>query len=237
MAIDNKYEAIDKQHIDGDNPYFKPMMEILGKVVPLVGILYVIQKQFSPDAAMARIKALVEELVADIQQHEEKIGKIEDLQSKINSPEVAETVLVTINETIRTTNIEKIKRFAAILGYSLTKKKNINWDDASAYIRDIAQLGESDIEVLKILYSIQKDLFIGKHLPRDPNSYTAKNNEVLELADQSGIPRDEFYSRCSRLNGFGLAIEVQRNEGRVAPSDHCFRLTTRGRELVSIISS
>jgi hypothetical protein len=235
-GIEDQYEAIEKQHIDESNPYFKPMLEVFGEFVPLVGLLYVIQKQFSPDAAMARIKALVEQLVIDIQRHEKKLGKVLDIQSKIDSPEIAETVLATINETIRTTNVEKIKRFAAILGHSLTKEKATNWDDAAAYIRDIAQLGDRDIKALEILYSVQKDLFLGKNLAYEPNEYTERNAEVLKLAHESGMPRDEFYSRCGRLNGFGLAIEVQRNEFRVSPGDHCFRLTTRGRELISILS-
>jgi hypothetical protein len=117
-GIDDQYDAIEKQHIDDSNPYFKPMWEAFGTIVPLAGLFYVIQKQFSPDAAAARIKALVEQLVIDIQRHEKKLGRVLDIQSKIDSPEIAETVLATINETIRTTNFKKIKRFAAILGDS-----------------------------------------------------------------------------------------------------------------------
>jgi len=61
-GIEDPYEEIERQHIDESNPYFKSMLEVFGKFVPLAGLLYVIQKQFSPDAALARVKALVDQL-------------------------------------------------------------------------------------------------------------------------------------------------------------------------------
>jgi hypothetical protein len=233
MPIDNPYDAIEKQYKDEADPLFEKIMEVVGQFEPFTGAVNFIRKQFSKEAAVARILALLEQLVSDVQRDQNAIEKI---NKKMESPEAAETMLAAINETIRTTNIEKIKRFAAILGHMFTSDRKTGWDDAAAYIRDIAQLGDRDIQALQILYSVQKDLFLGKNLPLDPNSYTEKNDEVLKLAHESGLPRDEFYSRCGRLNGFGLAIEVQRSDGRSSPSDHCFRLTTRGRELVSIIA-
>jgi hypothetical protein len=232
-GIDDPYEAIEKQYKDEADPLFEKIMEVVGQFEPFTGAVNFIRKQFSKEAAVARISALLQQLVSDIQRDQKAIEKI---NRKMESPEAAETMLAAINETIRTTDLEKIKRFAAILGYTFTSERRTSWDDAAAYIRDIAQLGDRDIQALQILYSVQKDLFLGRNLALKPNSYTEKNNEVLKLADESGMPRDEFYSRCSRLNGFGLAIEVQRNEARIAPEDHCFRITTRGRELTSIIS-
>ena len=45
-------------------------------------------------------------------------------------------------------NQAKIQRFARVLGFELaTPDMGVAaWDDAAAFIRDIAQLGESDIE-------------------------------------------------------------------------------------------
>jgi hypothetical protein len=233
MPIDDPLDAIEKQYKPETDPIFEKVLEIFGKFEPTVGLVNALRKVFSKEATIARINAFIECFVLEVRRLE---GKTNKLTEKLESPQLAETTLAAINETIRTTDLEKIKRFAAILGYSLRSDKKASWDDAAAYIRDIAQLGDRDMQALQVLYSVQKDLFLGKNLAYEPNVYTEKNDEVLKLAHESGMPRDEFYSRCGRLNGFGLAIEVQRNDARVTPSDHCFRLTTRGRELVSIIA-
>jgi hypothetical protein len=107
--------------------------------------------------------------------------------------------------------------------------------EAAAYIRDLAQLAEADIAALRILHNIQRDLVSGPGMTTDPNPYTQRIKEVLEAVDRAEIPRDEFYARCSRLSGFGLALEVMRNNGRMAPGDHCFRVTKRATRLLELI--
>ena len=88
---------------------------------------------------------------------------------------------------------------------------------------------------MQILYSVQAPIFCSGTVPTDPNPYTERIKDVLKAVDHAAISREEFYARCSRLNGFGLAIEVQRNDGRMAPGDHCFRLTSRGARLINMI--
>ena len=231
-GIDDPLEAIDKQYEDKKDQIFDKIWRAAAELEPF-GVVNALKVLFSKEATTARFEAFIQQLILEVRRLENE-GRL--LREKVESSEFQETIIAGMNETARTIDIEKIKRFAIIVGSSLdSKRKAKSWDDAAAYIRDISQLGDRDIQALQILYSVQKDLFVGK-VPLDPNSYTEKNSEVLKLAHESGIPRDEFYSRCGRLNGFGLAIEVQRNDVRVSPSDHCFRLTTRGRELVSIIT-
>ena len=232
-GIDDALEAVDRQYEDKRDPIAKKILEIATQLEPF-GILKVLKIIFSKEASTARFEALIQQLILEVRRLD-NAGRL--LRDRVESDGLKETIIAALNEAARTVDVEKIKRFGVIVGSSLDSKRTWkSWDDAATYIRDLAQLGDRDIQALQILYSVQKDLFLGKHLALDPNSYTEKNNEVLQLADESGMPRDEFYSRCSRLNGFGLAIEVQRNESRVSPGDHCFRITTRGRELVSIIS-
>jgi len=234
MAIDNPYDAIAKAYKDDSDQILSRILDVFGHFEPLTGAVNVVRKQFSREATIARVTALLSQLVEDIQRDG---AEIKDLTQRVESPEFAETIIAAVNESIRTTSLEKVKRFAKVLGHSLTSHRNVQWDEAAAYIRDIAQLTEQDVNVLRILHSVQKELFLGKNIALSPNSYTERNNDVLDLAHKSGIPRDEFYSRCGRLHGFGLAIEVQRNDSRVSPGDHCFRLTTRGRDLISILST
>jgi hypothetical protein len=89
---------------------------------------------------------------------------------------------------------------------------------------------------MSLLYEAQADVVSAVGIvPTDPNPYTERLVRVLEAVDAAGIPRDEFYARCSRLNGFGLAIEVPRNNAREAPGDHCFRLTGRAARLMRLL--
>lgn len=230
--IDGPLEAISQQYENKRDRIFAKIWAVARELEPF-GILSALKVLFSEDATNARFEAFIRQLVLEV-------NRLEDtdrfFSEKVESAEFKETIMAAMNETARTIDLEKIKRFALIVGSSLDSKRNTkSWDDAAVYIRDISQLGDGDIKALSVLYTVQRDLFVGKNVALDPNSYTEKNSEVLELVHKSGMPRDEFYSRCARLNGFGLAIEVQRNESRVSPGNLCFRLTTRGRDLISII--
>src|SRR5262249_18385711 len=111
-----------------------------------------------------------------------------------------------------------------------------NWQEIGAYIRDLSQLTEADLKILRILYDSQNQLFQVSNFSINPNDFTQKMPEVLEAVDKAKLSKDDFYARCSRLNGFGLALEVQRNDGRFAPWEHCFRMTGRGYELVKMLA-
>jgi hypothetical protein len=54
---------------------------------------------------------------------------------------------------------------------------------------------------------------------------------------RSKIHQDDFYAICSRLAGFGLAIEEDRNPGRMSFEERCFRPTHRGMTLVAYLRS
>ena len=62
-----------------------------------------------------------------------------------------------------------------------------------------------------------------------------RTDQLVKKVDESKIHRDDFYSYCKRLEGFGLAIEVPRNPSRMAPGDYCFRPTRRGLKLLSLL--
>jgi hypothetical protein len=147
-------------------------------------------------------------------------------------------LLTATAESVRIESQDKIQRFARVLGFEVTRPDGgaPAWEDAAAFIRDLAQLGESDIEALRLLYSNQRDMSAGfGRVPSDPNPYTERLKPLLASVDKAGVDRDDFYSRCARLTGFGLTLEVQRNKTRQSPGDHCFRLTSRGKKLIQII--
>ena len=239
-SIDDPIEAVRMQHREQPDKILDIILEIAGKLDPFTGVVSTIKKHFSQKEAAERVMALFKahELVI------RGLGKdIKDLEDRLQSPEYIEALIVAVHESLRTSNLRKVQRFASILGYELAlgKASLRTWEDAAAFIRDLAELGEADIQALKILDSVQSDLLddevkwpINVH-SYDPNLFTVRHQRVLDLIDERGIQREEFYSRCSRLTGFGLTLEVPRNETRVAPGDYCFRLTLRGKRLLSML--
>jgi hypothetical protein len=233
-GIDDPIDAVKKQYPEESSSPLGLILDVASNFDIFVGVVNTIRNQFSKDTAIERVKALLTVFESTIRRLERDVQRI---SLRLESPEFVETLVVAVNESIRTSDVRKIARFGSILGYSVAEQGNPrSSEDASAYIRDLAQLGEGDIEAMRILHSIQAPLFVGKVVSTDPNPYTALITQVLTAVDQAGISRDDFYSRCSRLNGFGLAIEVMRNDRRMALGDHCFRLTKRGARLVEMIS-
>jgi hypothetical protein len=72
----------------------------------------------------------------------------------------------------------------------------------------------------------------------DANRYTGQWSRVIGLAaERLRWHTDELYSRCARLTGFGLALEVQPNRSHQGPGDHCFRLTGKAVQLLRMLGA
>lgn len=238
MAIDNELDAVHSQYdVQQANQVFELLLQAGEKVGFPLGILQAIRGHFSGKAATERVEALLRELESAVRRHDKTLSS---LASESNSSGFREALLTATAETVRIENYQKIQRFAQVLGHELAAPDLgvPAWDDAGAFIRDLAQLGDPDIEALRLLYRNQSTLTAGfGRVPLDPNAYTRLLRPLLDSVDSAGIDRDDFYSRCARLTGFGLILEVQRSDTRQSPSDHCFRLTARGRKLIQIIDN
>lgn len=233
-SIDDPLETVKSQYPEEPaNQPFEIALQVLSAINPLVAVGNGLRQHFSLEGMKQRVRALFEAFESEIRRHEKQIDEI---RTRLESPEFIETLIVAVNKTVETANRKKIQNFASILGYQVTVGEGRKaWEETSAFIRDIAELGETDIEALHILHSVQKNLFAGAHGITDPNPFTETIQAVLSEVDKRKIPRDDFYSRCARLYGFGLAFEVERNQSRMAPRDHCFRLTLRGKRLLSML--
>ena len=156
-SIDDPIEAVRMQHREQPDKILDIILEIAGKLDPFTGVVSTIKKHFSQKEAAERVMALFKahELVI------RGLGKdIKDLEDRLQSPEYIEALIVAVHESLRTSNLRKVQRFASILGYELAlgKASLRTWEDAAAFIRDLAELGEADIQALKILDSVQSDL-------------------------------------------------------------------------------
>jgi hypothetical protein len=115
----------------------------------------------------------LEALVSEFRRLDQTIESIRHLKSPHG---FAQATKEAVNASLYTSNVTKIKRFAAILGFSVThQEENTDWDEVASYIRDIAQLSDQDIEALKILYSACK--LWALLLPPNNAGQTTHNND------------------------------------------------------------
>jgi len=240
-GIDDPIDAVKKQYPEHASNAVDVLLDVAAESHPFAGMANAIRKFFSKKEAKERVKALLNALEWYIREHEKRLDlsekKLRDLSEKMNSPEFIEAVLVAANESLRTANLEKIKRFAKVLGHELIYGDSENGlEDASAYIRDLSEIGERDIKVLSILYDFQGNitfdfLSAGGGVP----SLLAKMSELLIEARKRGIPREEFCLRCAKLGGFGLVFQIDKSRVNAQPDDFIFLLTSSGRKLIEIL--
>jgi len=74
-----------------------------------------------------------------------------------------------------------------------------------------------------------------KEMSTDANDYTEKWTDVLDHATKAGVSKDDWYSRCGRLSGFGLVLPVKANSISQATEDGCYRLTSRAVRLLGLL--
>lgn len=103
-------------------------------------------------------------------------------------------------------------------------------------MKALAQLDREDVKALRTLVHVFEDVIATQPHMHEPHSFTMRTAELLNAAGKAGLDRDTFHSSCKRLEGFGLATEVPRNNSDMAPGDYCFRPTRRGITLSALLS-
>jgi hypothetical protein len=231
--IDDPIGQAKKHNPERGNTAIDILFDVADKFDPSPGLVNFIRRFYSDAAKERRVMALLEALESEIRRHDQTI---ETILHNLKSPDgFTQTLVETAEIAMRTIDIMKIKRFAAILGFSVTYgDENTDWDEVTAYIRDISQLTDQDIETLRILYTVYSQLFSGDSIDLNPNQFVDRMKYVTQATQMAGMQPDEFYSRCLRLSGFGLAIEVQKTPN-VAFGHYCFRPMSRGKRLITMI--
>ncbi len=232
--IDDPIEAVKRQYPETPVSAILIMLEVLGPLHPLAGIGNIFRKFISPDEQLGRVNALLGALEWYIRQQEKKIAELE-LEKQLQRPEAKEAVIAAVTETVLSADLKKVKWFAAILGHEFIRSSGkTEWENAATYIRELSQLGDDDIQVLRILHQLQRNAFIGQEQKPDQPQFAGTMERVLIRAQQAGMSREDVYSRCARLNGFGLTLQMERPRGMVAV-DYVYRLTRHGKHLIDIL--
>ncbi len=204
-------------------------LNVAGKFSALAGVVSALRNHFSGRGAQHRAHILLQTLADVLREHDDSLRHI---STRIESPEFIEALIAGVDEAVRSANTERIQEFGRILGRSLAL--GIDMPEAAAFVRDLAQLTRADVETIRLLHGVQRDLLSSNPVATNPNPYTERFADVMKAVDHAGIARDDFYSRCSRPTGFCLALEVPRDDTRMPLGEHCFRLTGRARVLLEL---
>jgi hypothetical protein len=143
---------------------------------------------------------------------------------------------VATERTLWGANEKKRVRFAAIVaGTFAHATSDQQYEDGAYFIRALDELSEDDIKVLKHLYNHQQSLVTENHaMPY--NSFFPGMNTMLMDARNLGMQMDDFFARCSRLTGYGLALELSNKHATMGnPDDLAFRLTLLGKRLIELL--
>jgi hypothetical protein len=251
--IDDEADAIEESYREEPQPGHQTVqlaLAVLGTFIPLVALYNAVRQHFTGAEAEKRVKGLFAEVVRllksqgkDIErlfgQSQEVNQELNELSARIESPEFLQTVIEAVDRTARTDNKKKIKRFAAILvnGLVTGRGSEQEWEDAEMYIRDISELSEIDMAVLKQLCDKQGPLVLEDHMIDTNNFYTGDRmrDTLVSIASSIKIQMDDIYARCSRLSGYGLVLPLERNKNFLSPSEFGFRITLLGKRLVEIL--
>jgi hypothetical protein len=230
VAIDDPLEQIERHNRIELPDAFELAVDV-ASLLPGFGLASIIRQFFSSRGVTARLQALFEGLCDE---YRAITGRLDDIEKRLSSAEAANAVVAAITETAQTNSPERIEGFSRILARTAVSGKR--WSEAETFIRNIARFSDEDAKALQILATVQGKLAADGEMPTDPNFYTGGFAELAEAVDRSSIRREEFYSLCSRLTGFGLAAAVERNVAIVSLRDECFRITSKGLRLARLIS-
>ena len=136
--IDDPIEAVKKQYPEEPGGPISVMLDLIAELHPFAGIANVFREFRSQAEQRARIKPLFEAVEWYVRQHERKIDELE-LEEQIRRPEAKEALIAAVRETLLSSDLNKVKRFAAIVGHGfLTNGNKTDWENAAAYIRDLS---------------------------------------------------------------------------------------------------
>jgi hypothetical protein len=208
-------------------------LSFLGLVLPPATIVKILKDQFLPENKAARVKYLFDAMAIKLKEVEAKFAssreKLEEMKARLEEPAFQRAVATTCEEAARSNDLERIKRFALVLASGPTPGKwSTDGDGIATFIRDLSQLGERDIEVLGGLCMAFGGIILNNPDLTDSSIFTSNNQGLENVIMQQTLHRDDFYSACGRLIGFGLAIEEPWPIMHTQPHARCIRPTRRG---------
>src|SRR2546421_3241354 len=114
--IDDPIEAVKQQYPQTSAGPISVMLDVLGALHPFAGVANGFRQFISQAEQQARIRALFESVEWYIRRHEKNIDDL-NLEKQLQRTEAKEAVIAAVTESLLSPDVNKIKRFAVILGH------------------------------------------------------------------------------------------------------------------------
>ena len=238
MAIDDKFDAVDKAYPE-KQPYLPTELARLAAKLALPAIVTevfsTVCERLRPNAQQERAEATMSLMVAELKDLKEKTASKEEMN------EVKEAIQLSIRHDVEEFNDRKRERYIKIIGNAWRSTEQV--DDLASYIQDVERLGERDFVALKILNKVMNPARSDSTRDIHPNEFIHRRKELAtEMAKALGgafegpsFSREEGYDACNRLQGFGLAHEIELSPRQVPVGEYCFRPSIRGLKLLKLV--
>ncbi len=245
MAIDDPKAAFEQQYMRNEEKSPLALTIFTGKLafpkaaLPLE-IFRKVADRFTRASIEERLQAMWNMLVMET----------EHLESTKASPEdVQEAIQLAMRRDAEEFNDKKREHYVKLIGNALRSKEQIQ--DVASFIQTIEQLNERDVIVLKVINKImnkegdwkpQPNPGVGDVMKVHPNTFTQRAQELsvqIALAlgqktEKNTYSREEGYGICNRLQGFGLAHELEQTR-ELPLTNYCFRLSVQGIRLLKLL--
>ncbi|WP_158793804.1 hypothetical protein [Granulicella sp. L60] len=255
MAIDNPFDAVEKQYPDGSDVPFAELT--LGSATVALGfpvtsplaILFGFLDSFNTSARLDRGMAFIRVLTDHFKGLE---SSIKNMQTDVK--EVQAALRVALHNDLDEMNDKKRDRYITVATSAVSLQTKVT--DLVSFIRDVEQLGERDIIGLKVLNRVMNKSDDWPIAPTNvattqkpklhPNTFIQRAQEfsvqmAIALTNTHNLTPNDQFSReeglqiCLRLQGFGLAQEIATSPREVPISNYAARLTSRGLMLLKLL--
>jgi hypothetical protein len=249
MAIDDPLEAFDQQYMreepDLPNKLAKFFGETGAKLAFPHGGFVLEAMQIAAHALFDR--ASTEERIKQMWDMTRKeLERVE--RTKATVEDVARAIQLSVWYDHHERDDKKRERYVKLIGNASRSETKV--EDITTFIQTIEQLNERDVIVLRVLNKVMNK--VGDWKPATttagtatihPNNFIHRAQELsFEIAvalrqntDTSTFSREEGYGVCNRLQGFGLAHEIDTQQRELPLTNYCFRLSVQGVQLLKLL--
>jgi hypothetical protein len=252
MAIDKPLDAFDQQSMKDDDP------ELPNKIAKIMGSMGA--KLAFPGGGLAlEILLKVAEVLFDRDSTKERVAKMWEMvksefehveTTKADHGDVQRAIQLAIVYDSRERNDKKRERYVKLIGNALRSEEQIQ--NVASFIQTIEQLNERDVTVLKVLNRImnkagdwksQTNSATGNVMKNHPNTFIQRAQELTaqiamalgQATENNQYTREIGYGVCCRLQGFGLAHEIDVQARELPLTNYSFRPSTEGLVLLKLL--
>jgi len=246
MAIDDPKAAFEQQYMQDGEKSAVGLVAFTGKLafpqaaLPL-GIFQKVAERFTRASVDERLRGMWDMLVMEVKHLE---------TTKADAEDVAEAIQLAMRRDAEEFNDKKRERYVKLIGNALRSETQIQ--DIAAFIQTLEQLNERDVVVLKVLNKVmnkegdwkqQPNSVLGNVWKLHPSNLISRAQELaVQIAIALGLKtetntfsREEGYGICNRLQGFGLAHEIDAQQRELPLTNYCFRLSIQGIRLLKLL--